>query len=117
MNNVVNPSGNQTINSRVEAPSAQQSVVRQPAQEAASAASVAKLSPGAVESLVADMQAKVDANERNVRFRVDKQYDTTVISVVDAITDDVIREIPSEDLLKLSQMFEAGQLSTLDLKV
>lgn len=117
MSNTVNQLGNQTANSRIEVSSVQPVADKQPLKEDIGVEAKTKLSSGAIESLVADMQAKVDANARNVRFRVDKQYNTTIISVIDAKTDDVIREIPSEDLLKLSQMFEAGQLSTLDLQV
>lgn len=45
--------------------------------------------------------------KRSLQFNVDEQTGTTVITVRNSQTDEVIRQIPSEALLKLAQRIEA----------
>lgn len=47
------------------------------------------------------------AIKRSLQFNVDEQTGTTVITVRNSQTDEVIRQIPSEALLKLAQRMEA----------
>ncbi|MEX1221978.1 MAG: flagellar protein FlaG [Idiomarina sp.] len=42
-------------------------------------------------------------NRRNLQFSVNEDADRTVIKVVDAKSGDVIRQIPSEDLVRLAE--------------
>ena len=46
------------------------------------------------------------ASQRNLSFRVDKGSGRTVITVVDAATKEVIRQIPSEEVLAISRALE-----------
>jgi flagellar protein FlaG len=48
------------------------------------------------------------AAQRNLTFRVDEGSGRTVITVVDASTHEVIRQIPSEEVLALSRALEAA---------
>jgi flagellar protein FlaG len=48
------------------------------------------------------------AAQRNLSFRIDKGSGRTVITVVDAATKEVIRQIPSEEVLAVSQAIEAS---------
>ncbi len=48
------------------------------------------------------------AAQRNLSFRIDKGSGRTVITVVDAATKEVIRQIPSEEVLAVSRAFEAS---------
>ena len=41
--------------------------------------------------------------ERSLRFRVDEASGRTVITVLDATTHEVVRQIPSEELLALAR--------------
>ncbi len=51
---------------------------------------------------------------RNLQFRYDDSSGRTVITVVDAATGDVIRQIPSEELLALAERMHAkGQPGSL----
>ncbi|QGX38290.1 flagellar protein FlaG [Permianibacter aggregans] len=45
--------------------------------------------------------------KRSLRFEVDEQTGVTVITVKDSQTDEVIRQIPSEELLKLAQHIQS----------
>ena len=49
------------------------------------------------------------ASQRNLSFRVDQGSGRTVITVVDATTKEVIRQIPSEDVLAMSRALEASE--------
>jgi flagellar protein FlaG len=48
------------------------------------------------------------ATQRNLSFRVDQGSGRTVITVVDASTHEVIRQIPSEEILAVSRALEAA---------
>ena len=49
---------------------------------------------------------------RSLQFSVDDETGTTIITVRDAVTDEVIRQIPSEELVKLAQ-----RLKELDMTI
>ena len=69
--------------------------------------------PKEIESAVDNMNELLEARGRQLQFQIDEETNRTVISVLDQESGDVIRQIPSEDVLKLiARMREAG--STLD---
>jgi flagellar protein FlaG len=58
--------------------------------------------PAQLERLASDL-AKLTPPNASVRFRVDPDVDRVVISVVDADTGDVLRQIPSEEALAIAR--------------
>jgi flagellar protein FlaG len=54
---------------------------------------------------------------RQVQFSIDSASGRTVVSVRDADTGDVIRQIPSEEALRLAQSLGAQSSSLLDVVV
>lgn len=54
---------------------------------------------------------------REVEFRVDDETGTTVVTVRETATGDVIRQIPNEEVLQLARHFEASSGTLLDLTV
>lgn len=56
-----------------------------------------------IETVVAKLSDFVQAVQRDLSFTVDDNTGKTVIIVKDTQTDEVIRQIPSEDLLQLAQ--------------
>jgi flagellar protein FlaG len=56
-----------------------------------------------LERALRTLNATMSAAQRNLSFRVDKGSGRTVISVVDAVTNQVIRQIPSEEVLAVSR--------------
>jgi len=54
----------------------------------------------------------VQSSQRSLRFRVDDLSGRTVITVVNATTDEVIRQIPSEEVLAIADRLDnfAGSL-------
>ncbi len=61
-----------------------------------------------LERALRTLNESMAAAQRNLSFRVDKGSGRTVITVVDASTHEVIRQIPSEEVLAVSQALEAA---------
>jgi flagellar protein FlaG len=57
--------------------------------------------------LVNTLNRSLVAVQRNLSFRVDEASGRTVITVVDAATREVVRQIPSEEVLALSRSLDA----------
>ena len=56
----------------------------------------------------------VQSSQRSLRFRVDDNSGRTVITVVNAATDEVIRQIPPEEVLSLAQQLGVMAGSIVD---
>ena len=52
---------------------------------------------------VTDMQDYVDAAARNIQFQLDDDSGRMVVTVTEASTGDVIRQMPSEEALRLAE--------------
>ena len=76
--------------------------VRPPGSNAPSAAT-ASPSPQQVEHAVEQIRQVVTAMAQNLRFSIDQGSGKTVIRVVDTQTKEVVRQIPTEEALSLSQ--------------
>lgn len=65
------------------------------------------------ETQVADaidsIQSFVESNQRNLNFSVDEDSQRSVVSVTDANSGDIIRQIPSEEVLELAQRLQELQ--------
>jgi flagellar protein FlaG len=60
-----------------------------------------------LEAAVRKLNAAMAASQRNLSFRIDEGTGRTVITVLDATTKEVIRQIPSEEVLAMSQQLAA----------
>ncbi|WP_339844745.1 flagellar protein FlaG [uncultured Halopseudomonas sp.] len=56
-----------------------------------------------LEAAVSDMQNFVQSVQRDINFNVDDSSGRVVINVTEATSGDVIRQIPSEEALRLSE--------------
>ncbi len=63
---------------------------------------VQKVDSRKLEETVREMNAKFQSVHRNLQFSVDEASGHTVIKVIDAETDEVIRQIPSEEIMNLA---------------
>jgi flagellar protein FlaG len=61
-----------------------------------------------LERTLRKLNESMAAAHRNLSFRVDKDSGRTVITVVDSATHEVIRQIPSEEVLAVSRALEAA---------
>lgn len=61
---------------------------------------------------VAEMNQHFQNVQRNIHFSVDDDTGTTVVKVIESDTEEVIRQIPSEEVLTLSKYIEesAGRI-------
>mgnify|MGYP001564604185 CR=1 FL=1 len=72
----------------------------------AAAAEQVKVSRAAFERVVSELQNYVQKAQRNLDFFVDDQSGRVVVKVVDANSDEVIRQIPSEEMLSVSRRIQ-----------
>lgn len=59
-----------------------------------------------LDELVEDIQAATKVMQRNLNFTVDDSTGLTVIKVTDAVSGDVIRQMPTEDALRLAERLD-----------
>jgi flagellar protein FlaG len=59
-----------------------------------------------VESAVTKANKVVQASARDIEFTVDDSTGTTVVKVVDRATKQVVRQIPSEEMLKIAEALD-----------
>lgn len=59
-----------------------------------------------IEDVVSDLNDLVRNLQRELRFSVDTKSGDTIIMVVDRTTDEVVRQIPSEEIVALRQRLE-----------
>jgi flagellar protein FlaG len=79
-----------------------------PAADEAARREAEQPAPEQLQRLAADL-ARLTPPTASVRFRVDPDVDRVVISVVDADTGDVLRQIPSEEALAIARsMADSG---------
>lgn len=72
----------------------------------AAAAEQVKVSREAFDRVVSELESYVQKAQRNLDFQVDDKTGRVVVKVVDATDDSVIRQIPSEEMLAISQRIQ-----------
>jgi flagellar protein FlaG len=63
-------------------------------------------SPEALEGMVSDLNQLVQELHRELRFSVDEDSGDTVVKVIDKETDEVLRQIPSQEVMNLRKRLE-----------
>jgi len=73
-----------------------------------------------VDDTVTEINQSIQGIQRNLAFSVDKDLDQIVINVIDKKTDEVIRQIPSEEFLELARnlqgMVESKEIESASSK-
>jgi flagellar protein FlaG len=67
-----------------------------------------------IESVTKQIDSFLRSIGRTINFRVDPGSGHMIVSVLDASTGEVIRQVPGEDALKLAQRIEDGQSAFVD---
>jgi len=70
-----------------------------------------------VREAVDDLNSKIDQNAVRVNFDVDKETGRIVVQVKDVDTGDVLRQIPSEEMLEFARNASKGVGVTLDTQM
>jgi flagellar protein FlaG len=67
-----------------------------------------------IESVTRQIDSFLRSIGRTINFRVDQGSGRMVISVLDATTGELIRQVPGEDALRLAESIEAGMSALVD---
>jgi len=105
--------GSQTVKRTTESPAVEQALIRK-----TPAVSETRSMQEATAAAAAQIESYLRSNGRSLHFSVDTQSGMTVVSVKDAATGDVIRQIPSEEALRLAHALQTqgGGSSLLDVE-
>lgn len=93
----------------VSAPATDTALVPDVVQASARQAPSQPVDKEKLKSAVAEVQRKVPQNSRNLQFTVDEDLGVTVVKLMDSQTKDVIRQIPSEEFLKIAKSIDMMQ--------
>lgn len=69
----------------------------------------------AVAAVAAQIDSYLRSHRRELQFSIDSESGETVISVRDVNTGELIRQIPSEEALRLSQALDSLEKSLIDI--
>lgn len=67
-----------------------------------------------IESVTKQIDSFLRSFGRSINFRVDPGSGQMIVSVIDANTGEIIRQVPGEDALKLAQSIEASMSAMVD---
>ena len=70
-----------------------------------------------MQAIAAQLQEYLNSSRRDVEFRVDAGTGVQVVTVRDAATGDVVRQMPSEEVLRVLQNMNAAQGTLLNSSV
>ena len=70
-----------------------------------------------IESVTKQIDSFLRSIGRSINFRVDPGSGQMIVSVIDANTGEVIRQVPGEEALKLAQSIEASLSAMVDERV
>lgn len=80
-----------------------------PVQPLAQDAAVKEPSPSALQQALDEVQSVIQPVAQDLQFSVEKDTGKTVVKIVDSATDEVIRQIPSEELIAISKALDKLQ--------
>lgn len=80
--------------------------MRNAARRAADESAKSNTAAAELDQVVSDLNSLVHDLHRELRFSVDRDSGDTVVKVVDSETDEVLRQIPSEDVMRLRKRLE-----------
>ena len=69
---------------------------------------VAEVETADIEQAIKDLEAFVKGLDRDLAFRRDESIDRSVITVFDASTSKVVRQIPSEEVVAIARQIRDG---------
>ncbi len=68
------------------------------------------------QEVLEELQSYADQLNRNLEFSVDDSSGRTVVTVRESSTDEVIRQIPSEEVLRFAKNFNSGGARLFDAR-
>ena len=80
-----------------------------PPPAAATPAAAPEKPQEALKDALEDIERNIDQSATSLRFSVDKSTGKTIVSVVDAQTMEVVRQIPAEEIMKMARALDRMQ--------
>jgi flagellar protein FlaG len=77
---------------------------------------VKETSDSSLTKSIKDFTEQAQSIQRGLKFKVDSELDKTIITVYDAATEEVIRQIPSEEVLNFARTLNRGDAALIDVK-
>lgn len=77
--------------------------------EASAVAARQEPTPAELASAVEEVQAAIAPVAQNLQFSIDQDINRTIVKVVDSSTDEVIRQIPSEEIVAIAKAMDKLQ--------
>lgn len=74
------------------------------------------LSNEQIEQTVDEIRRRIEPVDRNLQFSIDKETGKTVVKLIDSTTKEVLRQIPSEELLSIARALGKGQSGLIERK-
>ena len=88
---------------KVAAPEGANKPVSLPVIEIKAPPKVAEYEPKDIKQAVADLQSYVQGLDRDLSFRLDESIDRSIITVRDANTNQLVRQIPAEEMVEIAR--------------
>ncbi len=73
----------------------------------------AQLSNEQIEETVAEIRRQVEPVDQNLLFTIDKDTGKTIVRLIDSTTKEILRQIPSEELIAIARALGKGGHSGL----
>ena len=112
-NDIVNNGLQQAIPAAKAAPAAKASTSATESTQQAKPEANAKVEPRDLQSAVSKLNDYVQNVQRTLSFSVEEATGVTVVRVYDSETEELIRQIPAEETIKLAASLEAQTQSLL----
>ena len=65
------------------------------------------------EEAIANVEKFIQDNQRSLNFEMAEEDNRVIVTVLDAETNEIIRQIPPEDMVKISDEIKSGQAPSL----
>ncbi|HEY9192422.1 MAG TPA: flagellar protein FlaG [Methyloversatilis sp.] len=98
----------------VNATSGVKPVVEQ--KNAAEPASTTPLTSDQIEKTVDEIRRHIEPVAQNLLFTIDKDTGKTIVRLIDSSTKEVLRQIPSEELIAIARALGKGQSGLIERK-
>ena len=105
VNSAVRPQGQEVAAqaANVAAPDDAKKSVALPVIEIQAPPKVKEYEPKDIQQAVADLQSFVQRLDRDLSFRIDESIDRSIITVRDANTNQLVRQIPAEEVVDIAR--------------
>lgn len=77
---------------------------------------VQEVSKSSLNAAVDDLSHYAQNISRDLQFSIDEELNKTIITVYDSATEEVIRQIPTEEVLQLARNIKNGEAALINVK-